>query len=106
MPKKTVALDFAVKAANLCRFLKSEKAETLITPKLFDAATAISECVYSLQNPSLSKNDLALLKKEASLHADKALLYLDMLYMSGCISLAQKDSVVKTLDILKREINL
>ncbi len=106
MPEKTAALNFAVKASNLCGFLKSEKGETLIAPKLFDAATAVSECAYSLQNPSLSKNDLALLKKEASLSADKALLYLDMLYMSGCISLAQKDSMVKTLDILKKEINV
>lgn len=106
MHKKTAALDFAVKAANLCRFLRSEKDETLISQRLFDASVSLSECAYSLQNPALSKNDLSLLKKEAALSSDKALLCLDMLYMSGCISLAQKDSVLKTLDILKKEINI
>lgn len=106
MDEKTAALEFAVKAANLCHFLCSEKDEKIISSKFFGAASALSEGVYSLKNPALSKNDAALLRKEAALSSDKVLLYLDMLYVSGFISLAQKDSVLKTLDLLKKEINI
>jgi hypothetical protein len=106
MDNKKIALDFSVKAANLSHFLQNEKNEKLISSSLFETSCHLSSIVCSLKNPLLSKSDLSLMKKDASLSSDKLSLLIDMLYSTGYISLAQKDSVSKTLDILKKEINI
>ena len=106
MEEKTLSLDFVVKSTNLCRFLISEKSENLITGKLFDAVCTLSECTYSLKNPHLAKAEALVLKKDAALSADKIHLYLDSLYMTGYISKAQEDSLLQSLNTLKKEINI
>lgn len=106
MDEKALALDLLVKGTNLCRFLSGEKSEALISERFFSAVCEFTECCFSLKNPSLGKNELAALRKTASLEQDKISLYLESLYISGFISAAQKSSVVQTLDTLKKEINL
>lgn len=106
MDEKTLSLDFVVKSSNLCRFLSGEKSENLISGKFFDAVCLLSESVYSLKSPLLSKAETASLRKEASLSADKVQMYLDALYMTGYISEAQKDSMLHSLSTLKKEINI
>ncbi len=106
MNEKTLSLDFAVKSSNLCRFLDYEKSETLISTRLFQAACTLSESAYSLKSPALSKAEIASLRKEASLASDRVQLYLDSLFMTGYISEAQKDSMLQSLNTLKKEINI
>ena len=100
MNSKTLALDFAVKSANLCRHLINDKNERLISQKLFDMSASLSGYAYSMNNPLLSKNDLASLRKETSLLGAKISLLLDMLFDSAYISEAQKQSVSRTLSAL------
>ncbi|MCD8049009.1 MAG: hypothetical protein LUG52_05305 [Clostridia bacterium] len=101
---KSLALEFSVKTANLCRHLQNEKDEKIISPALFAAATRLSLFAYST-NPALSKAELSAMRKDAHLAADQAALYLDMLFESGFISDAQRQSVAKTLTTLLKEIN-
>lgn len=106
MDEKSLSLDLVVKSSNLCRYLMEEKSENLISQKFFDSVCLLSECAFSLKNPLFSKNEVALLRKEAAMAADKINLYLDAIYMSGLISAAQKESMVQTLNTLKKEINI
>lgn len=106
MNEKTLSLDFVVKSSNLCSFLISEKSENLITRKFFDAVCVLSEAAYSIKNPQLSKAETANLRKDASLAADRIQMYLKSLYMACFISEAQKDSMLNSLDKLKKEINI
>ena len=106
MTEKNLALDFSVKALNLARFLTDEKKEKLITPLFVASVTALGGAVYSLKNRYLSARDAAQYKKDASLECDKTAFYLDILYSSGFISLAQHGSVSKTLENLRKEINI
>lgn len=103
---KNIILDFAVKAANLCRYLQTEKGELLISQKLFDSCCALSSALYSIDDPSLSKAELSAAKKGAASAAGAALLYLDMLLSSGFISDAQKQSVIKNLTALRKAANI
>lgn len=104
MNEKEISLDFVVKSTNLCRYLAGEKDERILSSRFFDASCALAEKAYSLRNPLLSKNDASALKKEACLSADRSALYLDALYLSAFISAAQKESMSKSLDALKKEI--
>ena len=106
MNEKSLSPDLLEKGANLCRFLENEKDEHLLSEKLFLAISALCECCYSLNNPTLSKADIALLRKNATLEADKTALYLNALQSGGYISPAQKESMAKTLDMLKKETNI
>lgn len=106
MDEKTLALDLMEKGTNLCRFLSLEKAESLISKRLFDAICTLCESCYSLKNPTLAKAELSNLRKACSLDCDKINLYLELLQSSGYISTAQKDSILKTLDALKKETNI
>lgn len=106
MNEKSLSLDLLEKGTNLCRFLSGEKDEKLISPKLFDAISCFCESCYSIKNTALSKIEIASLRKSAALESDKINLYLELLCTLGFISPAQKDSVAKTLDTLKKEINL
>ncbi len=106
MTAKDTALDFAVKAANMCRFLTEEKNERLISQKLFDASSDLASHVYCFSDPSLSKAELSALKKEAALCVQSVTLYLDMLSASGFISAAQHQSVLKTLTSLKKDATI
>lgn len=106
MNEKSLSLDLFEKGTNLCRFLSNEKGENLISAKLFNAISVICESCYSLKNPALSKPEVSQLRKNASLEGDKVNLYLELLCTSGFISQAQKDSMAKTLDTLKKEINI
>lgn len=102
---KTSALDLSVKSTQLCKFLSEEKGENLISPKLFNALCQLSQACYAMDNPSLSKAETALLRKTASMEYYNANFCLDTLYISGYISQAQKESMVKTIDALKKQIN-
>lgn len=106
MDEKSLALDFEVKGANLCRFLIDEKNEKLFSKKLFDTICLFTEYCVSLNSNALSKNEIALIRKNASIESEKITLHLNALYISGFISEAQKDSMIKTLDVLKKEINI
>lgn len=106
MDEKTLSLDLMEKGMNLCRFLRSEKSESLISSRLFDAICTLCESCYSLKNSLLAKNELSSLRKVVSLEADKINLYLELLCSSGYISAAQKESMIKTLDTLKKETNI
>lgn len=106
MNEKTLSLDLLEKGANLCRFLSAEKGESLVSQRLFGAICSLCECCYSFKNPSLAKNEALLLRKNAALELDKAMLYLDSLCASGYISSAQKESMAKTLETLKKETNI
>ncbi|MBQ7876363.1 MAG: hypothetical protein IJ316_03650 [Clostridia bacterium] len=106
MNEKTLSLDFVVKSSNLCSFLSSEKSENLISKKFFDAVCLLSECAYSIKNPQLSKAETATLRKDASLASDRIQMYLNVLYMTGYLSEAQKDSMLHSLGTLKKEINI
>lgn len=106
MTDNTLASDFLVKGANLCSFLAQEKGEKFITPKLFDAICTLCEYCSGLSNGTVSKTELALLRKNSSLEAGKILLHLSALYMSGCISSAQRESMQQTLDALKKDFNI
>ncbi len=106
MNEKTLAMDFVVKSSNLCSFLSSEKSENLISKKFFDAVCVLTECAYSVKNPQLSKVDVSNLRKDASLASDRIQMYLNVLYMTGYLSEAQKDSMLHSLDTLKKEINI
>ncbi len=106
MNEKSLSLDLLEKGTNLCRFLSDEKGESLISQRLFNAICTVCECCYSLSNPSLAKNEVSLLRKNASLEADKVTLYLDLLCASGYISPAQKESMIKTLDTFRKETNI
>ncbi len=106
MDEKTLSLDFLEKGTNLCRFLVKEKEEHFITKKLFEAISELCEYCYSLSNPTLSKADVALLRKNATLEADKVMLYLSSLLNGSYISPAQKESMIKTLDTLRKETNI
>ena len=105
MDEKAFALDFAVKAANLTRFLKDEKNEHTISSVFFTASSDLSALVYSFKNPALSKADAAQLKKDAALLSNRIVFLLDMLFEMGFISRAQRESVLKTLDALKKNIH-
>lgn len=106
MTEKNLALDFSVKSLNLARFLSEEKGERLITPLFVKSVTTLGGAVYSFKNAYLTKQDAAQYKKEASLECEKIAFYLDMLYSSGFISLAQHGSVEKSLENLRKELNL
>lgn len=106
MDEKTLSLDLMEKGSNLCRFLMGEKSESLVSARLFDAICSLCESCYSLKNPTLAKGELSALRKAVSLEADKINLYLELLCSSGYISIAQKDSILKTLDALKKETNI
>ncbi|MBR5535176.1 MAG: hypothetical protein IKU60_00875 [Clostridia bacterium] len=106
MNEKKSSVDLLEKGTNLCLFLTKEKEETALTPRLFDAICTLSECCYSLSNPALSKTELSALRKSASLEADKVTLYLEALCIGGSISPAQKESMSKTLEALKKETNI
>ncbi len=106
MNEKTLSMDFVVKSSNLCSFLSSEKSENLISKKFFDAVCLLSECACSIKNPQLSKAEVGALRKDASLASDRIQMYLSALYMTGFISEAQKDSMLNSLDTLKKEINI
>lgn len=106
MNEKSLSLDLLEKGTNLCRFLSEEKGEGLISKRLFDALCNICESCYSLKNPSLAKNEITALRKNAALEFDKVALYLESLCNLSYISPAQKESMAKTLDVLKKEINL
>ena len=106
MNEKMLSLDFLVKSSNLCSFLLAEKSEQLISARLFNAASLLSESAYSIKNPQLSKNETSALRKDAILASDKVFLYLNALYTAGYISEAQKDSMVQSLNTLKKEINI
>ena len=103
---KSTALDIMTKGTNLCRFLSDEKSESLLSSKLFDSVASLCESCYSLSNPSLSKNELAAFRKNASCAWYNVSFYLDALYMAGYISAAQKDSMTSSLENAKKEINL
>lgn len=106
MNEKSLSLDLLEKGTNLCQFLQTEKAETLISSRFFDALCKMCESCYSLKNPTLAKTELSTLRKSASVEADKLYLYLDSLCSLGYISPAQRESMVKTVDILKKETNI
>lgn len=106
MDEKTLSLDLLEKGTNLCHYLSCDKEEKLISKRLFDAICKLCENCYSLKNPALAKTELSLLRKNASLDADKISLYLSLLCSLGYISPAQKESMGKTLDTLKKEINI
>lgn len=106
MNEKSLSLDLVEKGSNLCQFLQTEKSETLLSSRFFDALCKMCESCYSLKNPSLAKAELSTLRKTASLEADKISLYLDSLLSLGYISQAQRESMVKSVDILKKEINI
>lgn len=101
-----IAIDLNVKGTNLCSFLQNEKKEMLISVKLFDNITILSQSCYAMDNPSLAKTEVATLRKNATIAHSNILLHLETLYVSGFISAAQKDSMVKTLDILKKQMNI
>lgn len=103
---KTAALDLTVKGARLCKFLADEKCETLISTKFFDSLCLLSRCLYTMDNPSLSKADIASFRKNAAMEYSSANLYLEALYMAGFISTAQKDSMLKTIDSVKKQLNI
>lgn len=106
MNEKSLSLDLLEKGTNLCRFLSREKDEVLVSERLFNSICTICECCYSLKNPTLAKTEVSALRKTAALEADKVTLYLDSLCNSGYISPAQKESMAKTLDALKKETNI
>ncbi|MGM9550892.1 MAG: hypothetical protein ACI3XA_01415 [Clostridia bacterium] len=106
MDEKTLSLDFFVKSSNLCRFLISEKSEKLISERLFNTVCLLCESAYCLKNPQLSKAEITSLRKDSILNSDKVQMYLDSLYHTGYISEAQKDSMVQSLNTLKKEINI
>lgn len=106
MNEKLASLDMLEKGTNLCLFLSKEKSENMITPRLFSAICTLSESCYSLSNPNLSKNELSTLRKSATLETDKINLYLDVLCNGLYISPAQKESMTKTLEALKKETNI
>ena len=105
MDEKALALDFAVKAANLTRFLKDEKNEHTLSLAFFTSSSDLSASVYSFKNPALSKAEAAQLKKDAILLCDRLVFRLDMMLEIGYISRAQRESVLKTLDALKKNIH-
>ena len=106
MNEKRLSLDLMEKGTTLCRFLMEEKAEKLVSSRLFDAICSLCESCYSLSNPSFAKSELSLLRKKSSTEADRISLYLELLCSLGYISVAQKESMVKTLDTLKKETNI
>ncbi|MBQ8002046.1 MAG: hypothetical protein IJ297_01230 [Clostridia bacterium] len=106
MNSQLLLSDFLAKGANLVGFLSVEKGETLISQKLFDAITAFCEGLCSLQNPAYSKAEVASLRKSASACCDRISMYLGALLSGGSISVAQKDSMLQSLDTLKKEFNI
>lgn len=106
MSEKNIAVDLLVKGSNLCRFLENEKDEHIFSKKLIDAISSLSEIVYSINSPSLTKAEVSQSRKMATLEAQKANLYLNALYISGFLSEAQKDSMQNTLSTLTKEFNI
>lgn len=105
MDKNTLSRDLLVKTFNLANYLKDEKNDTLFSAKLFDSASLLCECAYLLQSSALSKNELTSLRKDASLYWEKTVFYIESIHSAGLLSEAQKDSMLQTLTILKKETN-
>lgn len=105
MDKNTLSRDFLVKVLNLCNYLQSEKKDFLLSDKLFSTASSLGEYCYMLEHSSLSKNETTSFRKDASLFWDKTVFYLECVYISGLISEAQKESMLQTLTLLKKETN-
>ncbi len=106
MDEKTFSTEFLVKSANLCRFLCEEKGEKLFSKKLFDSSSSLCEAISSFKNPSLTKPELSSLKKSASLDCDRITLYLSCLNQSLYISSAQQDSMLRSLENIKKQFNI
>lgn len=106
MNEKSYAAELVTKASHLYKYLTDEKTETVLSARFFDKACLLSESVYSLKNSQLSKQDSLSLRKDAVCHADGVELYLDAIYTSALISEAQRDSMQRTLNTLKKEINI
>ena len=106
MDEKLLFSDFLVKSTNLCGFLLTEKKEELLSKRLFEACCSFSEYLSSTANPSITKAEVSSLRKSASLEADKITLYLSALFSSGFISSAQSESMLRSLDAVKKQINI
>ena len=99
------ALDLCAKGTQLCKFLMEEKNENLVSEKLFCSICEMSKYAYAMDNPSLSKADIAAFRKSISIEYYNVMFYLETIYNLGYISVAQKDSMIKTIDSLKKQIN-
>ncbi len=106
MNEKSLLSDFLAKGTNLVGFLIDEKNENLLSQKLFSALCALCENCSSLKNPAFSKIEVAAFRKNASALCDSTNLYLETLCAGGFISPAQCDSMLKSLDTLKKEFNI
>lgn len=103
---KTAALEISVKGSNLCRYLIDEKGEALLSQKLFDSVCSLSEKAFLIDSPSLSKNEVASLRKEIFTQWSNVSFYLEAIFMAGYISSAQKESMLQTLNTLKKGLNI
>lgn len=106
MSNSTLAQDFLIKCANLCSYLKDQKSETLLSDKLFLSASSLGEYCHLLSSSSMGKQEISSYRKEAFVCWQKTVFYLECVYMSSLISEAQKDSMMQTLTILKKETNI
>lgn len=101
-----MALELVVKGGNLCRYIAQEKNEELLSKKLFEAICLLSENIIAVNSSFLSKAEISVFRKNASLAGNNALLYLDAIFSSGFISAAQKDSMSSSVEAIKKEFNL
>lgn len=106
MNEKSLLSDFLAKGTNLVGFLADERGEKLLSQRLFSALCALCENCSSLKNPAFSKIEVASMRKTASALCDNTNLYLETLCTGGHISPAQCDSMLKSLDTLKKEFNI
>ncbi len=106
MNEKSLIIDVLVKGANLTKFLTDEKGEKLFSEKLFSSLTNFCSMCQSSLNPAFSKAEVSGFRKSALCEADKITLLLTALSDQGFISNAQKDSMQRTLETVKKEINI